>query len=82
MTNLNLTVLDEWLSYQSAVLPQNCPAIQRVETRRAFYAGAQAMLALIARIDEDVPDEQGVEYLERFRRELQGFAELVAQGAA
>jgi hypothetical protein len=37
-----------WLSYELQVLPANAPKTQRVETRRAFYAGAQALMGFLS----------------------------------
>ena len=39
------SVEEEWESFARAVLPPNCSTVQRWEMRRAFYAGAWAMLA-------------------------------------
>lgn len=41
------TILKEWRSYDRAVVPANAPTVQREECRRAFYAGARAMLTLV-----------------------------------
>ena len=41
------TIFSEWQSFERDVVPAAAPAIQREEMRRAFYAGAQAMYALV-----------------------------------
>lgn len=33
-----------WRSFAESVLPVNAPMVQRMEMRRAFYAGARALL--------------------------------------
>jgi hypothetical protein len=40
------TVLEEWQSFRSAIIPSGASAVQVEEMRRAFYAGARAMLTL------------------------------------
>jgi hypothetical protein len=35
---------EAWLSYRHSVLPPNVSHVQEVETRRAFYGGAHALL--------------------------------------
>ena len=41
-----------WTDYAVQVLPPTCPAVQRQETRRAFYAGAVALFSSIMGILE------------------------------
>lgn len=42
------TLAEQWRSYEKQVLPPAAGAVQRQETRRAFYAGAQsAFLVLV-----------------------------------
>ena len=40
MVNSNTPLKDHWESYLNEVLPKNAPEVQKVECRRAFYAGA------------------------------------------
>lgn len=37
----------QWRDYRTKIIPLDAPDIQARESRRAFYAGAQAMLAEI-----------------------------------
>lgn len=70
------TVESEWKRFESAVLPPNsCPAAQRKEMRRTFYAGAQAMFNLMDRLGDGAITEQGMQLvLEGIMRELKEFA--------
>lgn len=43
MTTSKTPLKDHWESYLNEVLPKNAPEIQKVECRRAFYAGALAI---------------------------------------
>lgn len=61
--NPNMRRLEaEWLDYRRAVIPANAVGVQVTECRRAFYAGAAAIHAVIMRMltpgaeatDEDV----------------------------
>lgn len=70
-----------WEEYRTGVLPKNAPPIQVMETRRAFYAGAQCFFAATLEFsDQDTPDERGVDALEAMNQELQGFARDVVEG--
>lgn len=75
-----------WDTYMARVLPPDAPAVQRQETRRAFYAGAAQMLALFDWISTDaVSEDEGVELLERLHVELRAYASTVgtpAEGVA
>jgi hypothetical protein len=37
------TILEAWTTYKNEVIPADAPAVQVIETRRGFYAGAIAM---------------------------------------
>lgn len=76
-----MSVKDQWESYAAHVLPPDCGLLQRQETRRAFYAGAFAMLMMSANVAH-MTDDEGVSYLEGLRRELERFQRDVAMGGA
>lgn len=70
-----LTVADQWKVYETLVLdPIKAGPVQRVETKRAFYAGAAAMLGLFGSVDDSVDVEAGVEYLNQLTAEVRDFA--------
>lgn len=67
-------VRDGWYSYAEKILPKNASAVQRQETRRAFYAGAFEMLSRMAELGEpEIGEEAGVEVLEATQREIEAF---------
>ena len=43
-TNRRLLMAEQWDQFARAVVPVGAPLVQRQEMRRAFYAGAQAIL--------------------------------------
>jgi hypothetical protein len=43
-----IRMADLWQSYADRVLPPHVSEVQRTETRRAFYAGALALLSATA----------------------------------
>ena len=75
-------VAEEWEFYASEVLSPQASPIQRVETRRAFYAGAQAVLCkIIGRLSpsaEATADD--LEMMQNLFDELQEFMVSVVQG--
>ena len=77
------SVAQWWDAFARATLPRNCSTVQRWEVRRAFYAGAFAMLTACANIGEDaVSEEQGIQWLEAWRKEITEFYESVKAGTA
>ena len=74
---------EQWDSFARAVLPEGCPAVQRQETRRAFYAGADALLhgvlQPIAAEGEEATAED-LDAMANLEKELSEFAELVKKG--
>lgn len=60
-----------WLRFWSRVAPAGCSDAQRSDMRKAFYAGAVALLAVLERIgDDDVSEDAGAQWLEALRLEV------------
>jgi len=79
-----LLMAEQWDSYARRVLPANCSTVQRWETRRAFYAGAQGILhGVIAALASDHdPTPEDLKLMENLERELSDFALAVKDGRA
>jgi hypothetical protein len=77
------TVREEWDTYAKAVLPGNAMPVQATETRRAFYAGAYAMMiewreaCTDERSDEDI-----IAYFKSRISECEKFYKDVSSGKA
>ena len=74
---------EQWDSFARAVLPEGCPAVQRQEMRRAFYAGAEALLHGVLQVLSAEGEEATAEDLDamaNLEKELSEFAELVKKG--
>ncbi|OGT59005.1 MAG: hypothetical protein A3E01_18570 [Gammaproteobacteria bacterium RIFCSPHIGHO2_12_FULL_63_22] len=73
-----------WNSYLARVIPADAPIVQVTESRRAFYAGAQALLGtLMARLDPDKePTEADLVMMDSIKAELDQFARDVQAGKA
>lgn len=76
------TIQEEFDGYTKAVLHMVPPnSVQMIETRRAFYAGAQSVLKIMHKIG-DVSDEAGVAILEGLATEILNFSTDVGEGKA
>jgi hypothetical protein len=76
-------VQGEFDSYLRDVVPVGAPPAQIAECKRAFFAGAHALLSAFIAIGEDsVTEEAGVEWLESIQAELSTFKEDVLAGRA
>jgi hypothetical protein len=75
---------EQWNEFSSRIIPADAPAIQRKEMRRAFYAGAQAILfrVIAAFAPETEPTVEDLQIMEDVDRELQDFAKAVKAGLA
>jgi hypothetical protein len=77
------TMAEQWASYERDVVPDTAGPIQRIESARAFYAGAQALLDLISGLGvDDISDDQGAAMIESLHQELKAFADDVQAGRA
>lgn len=77
------TLAEEWARYERMVLPATAGPTQRQETRRGFYAGAQALLCLISGVgSDDISEDQGAKMIEARHQELLAFNAAVQEGRA
>lgn len=74
----------QWCSYLEQVLPGGASPVQAIETRRAFYAGARAMMSVVfcnlSGADETTAEDLAV--MESLQAELEEFVRDVAEGRA
>lgn len=78
------TIADQWSDFDRLILrPTGAGNVQRVETKRAFYAGAQAVLNVMLEIAcVDTSDEGGAAMLEGLHDECRRFGAEIAAGRA
>jgi len=77
------TIQEQWSTFEKLVIPKIAPAIQRQEMRRAFYAGAEAMMRIQWNIgDKSISVDAGVAILEGCREEMKIFSKQVENGSA
>lgn len=77
------TVQEQWDYFASMVVPKDAPDIQRTEMKRAFYAGAEAMMRINFAVGVDeISVEAGMQIFVGCEEECRRFAQLVADGKA
>lgn len=75
------TIGEAWNKYRNKVVPENCSLIQSMETRRAFYAGAQSMLTIVRGVGEaQISEDHGIAILERLQEEQLEFLRSITRG--
>jgi len=79
-----LLMAEQWDQFARAVIPAGAPPVQRQEMRRAFYAGAQAILfrVIAAFAPEEEPTPEDLQIMADLERELSDFAVAVKEGKA
>ncbi len=78
-------LLEQWNTYMAAVFPDGRPdPIQIQETRRAFYAGAQAIMGgILGELTPgSEPEAADLRMMDELQLELQAFCEDVKAGRA
>lgn len=73
-----------WASYESEVLPARAHDVERMETKRAFYAGAQGLLSAILKglTPGTEPEEADLRMMDEIEAEIRAFGEDVGEGRA
>lgn len=81
---MTTTIRELWDSYARDVVPKDAPIVQRWETRRAFYAGAQALFtSILTMLDPgEEPTEADLSKMDHLEEELTSFKEDVRAGRA
>ena len=71
-----------WRSYAEHMLPTGASAVQKQETRRAFYAGAGMLLELLTNAvgPDDVSEDAGMEIMQAVHDEMRAFLRDVTEG--
>ena len=69
-----------WSTYAERVLPTRAGETQKIETKRAFYGGAQALFGLCTGPLTDLSDEDAETMLTSIDEELRAFVEDVKAG--
>lgn len=75
---------EQWGIFSERVMPIDAPAIQKQEMRRAFYAGAQAILfrVIAAFSPETEPTEADLKVMDDLNQELNDFGQALKEGRA
>jgi hypothetical protein len=76
------TVQQAWDLYKTAAVPPNAGPAQRLETRRAFYAGAGALLLMSSEVSNDGSSEDAAAgVILGWVSEVRCFLEIPGSGA-
>lgn len=77
------TLAEQWETFEAEVVPTNAGLIQRIEMRRAFYAGAASYGVVIQAIALDtVSEAASMAMLEGLNDELARYLRELAAGRA
>jgi len=76
-------IREQWDSYRREVIPKDAHDVQIVESRRAFYAGAAALLRILVDLDPgDEPTEDDLRKMDEINEEIDSFKRDVKGGRA
>ena len=74
-----------WLDYAAKVIPPGAPRVQVTESRRAFYAGARALLAGMVEVlgtEDKEPTQADMATMDAIQAELDQFLKDIGDGKA
>lgn len=71
-----------WREYEAKIVPASAGPVQRVETRQAFYAGAQSLFSGITKglSDGDEATPEDLSMMDSLAAELRAFGEEIRRG--
>lgn len=69
---IGVSIAAWWDDFAARVLPEDAPEVQRVEMRRAFYAGVASLLITQKKL-ADLTDDEGAAALDKIEREYTAF---------
>lgn len=75
-------ISNQWDSYREEVVPAEAPPEQVTECRRAFFAGAHALLYTVMRVMDsgEEPTDRDMAQMDAIDKELRDFAARVGTG--
>lgn len=75
-------IMEQWLSYRRDVIPGDAPQIQVDESRKAFYAGAAALLGTITKnlTPDHEPTAKDLTMMDEIAAELEEHMREVERG--
>lgn len=76
------SVFEEWKSYRQQVIPPTAPNVQVIESKRAFYAGANSLFRLLQRTVSVGDEVSGADMraMENIDREFKEFYLRMEEG--
>jgi len=76
------TIAEQWDAFSALVMPKDAPTLQRLEMRRAFYAGFEAALRIQWGIgDKSISEDAGIAIIEGLHQECKLFAARIGSDA-
>ena len=76
------TIQEKWDDYERMVVPAAAGPNQRIETRRAFYAGAFSTLCIMEELPADISEDAGAMVLQGLKEEILAYMEIQKQVGA
>lgn len=71
----------EWLRFAAAILPDDASETQRIEMRRAFFAGVHWMMDMNLQVgDKSISEQDGIKTLSEIADECDDFFQLLRKG--
>lgn len=77
-------IANQWATFAERVLPAAAGGVQKQETRRAFYAGAEALMRVLFRDFEPGTEatDGDLDLMREIDQEIRDFARDVVEGRA
>jgi hypothetical protein len=86
MSTRDTTIRAGWDDYDRTILPPEAGAVQRRETRRAFYAGAihmfHTLVTNVSATGDDEPTAEDLAMMDRLKAEIDRYAADLGRGRA
>lgn len=75
-------ILEGWIEYSTKIIPKNAERTQRIETKRAFYAGASHLFYAINSVltEDREPTEEDLQNMQNIYEELEKWLERIKEG--
>jgi hypothetical protein len=77
---MNNKIANSWATYVERVISENAGEVQKIESKRCFYAGCAGVLRILLEVSEDVSEEEIFEAIENLLRECEQFSKDVRDG--
>lgn len=79
---MNNKIANSWKTFAESAIHETASEIQKIESKRCFYAGCVGVLEILLNVDEDTSSEDTLKVIDGLLKECDQFGQDIQDGKA